>query len=328
MQCLVFFPCLCMLTVLGKESDGPIRPRAFIYNITRKESLVKILKRVLPPDGIATKYLQKTGDGFVVEATYIRRPEKHTLCVSTQVGCVIGCKFCVSGLRTGSAVYVRSLSSAEMVDECRNISGEMDFTAHPKPLTLAFMGEGEPFLNFEECVQAFHVLAAIRWPVPMQLAVSTSGVRPDLIRRLGEIAFSVRLKLQVSLHGPNDTIRSRIVPISKPLSEIVVAVRDYRAQCLRPVTWNYVLCAGINDEVEHARELIALLTPGSHVKFTRLNLAAGSPFRPAPREHMERFRRILESGGLSTAYSETDESGIQSGCGQLSYQHTQQATPP
>lgn len=289
---------------------------------------MKILKRVLPPDGVATKYLQETSDGFVVEATYIRRAEKHTLCVSTQVGCVIGCKFCASGLRSEGAAFVRSLTSAEMVDECCNIAGEMDFAGHPQPLTFAFMGEGEPFLNFAECVQAFHALAVMRWPVPMQLAVSTSGVRPDLIRRLGKIAFPVRLKLQVSLHGSSDEIRSRIVPITKPIAEILAAVNAYRASCARPVTWNYVLCAGINDELEHARGIVVLLGRGSHVKFTRLNLTNGSPFRPVPREHVERFRRILEHGGISTAYSETDESGIQSGCGQLSYQYAQHKASP
>lgn len=289
---------------------------------------MNIIQRVVPPDGVATKYLQETSDGFVVEATYIKRREKHTLCVSTQVGCVVGCRFCASGLRTGGAAYVRSLSGAEMVDECCNIAGEVDFTGHPKPLTFAFMGEGEPFLNFEECVKAFHALAALPWPVPMQLAVSTSGIRPDLIRRLGELPFAVRLKLQVSLHGPSDEVRSRIVPIAKPLSEMVAAVRAYRTGCGRPVTWNYVMCAGVNDELEYAKGLVELLGSGWHVKFTRLNLAANSPFLPASNARVEQFRRILEEGGLSTAYSETDESGIQSGCGQLSYRHTQQAASP
>lgn len=284
---------------------------------------MEILKRVLPANGIATKYLQKTNDGFVVEATYIKRPEKHTLCVSTQVGCVVGCRFCASGLRSKGSLYKRSLSSAEMVEQCCNIAQEIDFAAYPKPLTFAFMGEGEPFLNFGECVNAFHALASTTWPVPMQLAVSTSGVRPDLIRRLSEIEFPVRLKLQVSLHGPNDEIRSWIVPVSKPISEIVAATRAYREMCGRPVTWNYVMCADVNDQPEHAEQLVELLGPSWHVKFTRLNLTASSPFRPTPKEQVERFRQILEEGGLSTTYSETDESGIQSGCGQLSYHYAQ-----
>lgn len=285
---------------------------------------MKILSRVLSSDGVATKYLQETSDGFVVESTYIRRSKKHTLCISTQVGCVVGCKFCASGLRSEESLYQRSLTSAEIVEECCNVTQEIDFVAHRKPLTFAFMGEGEPFLNFDECVKAFHALVVMKWPVSIKLSVSTSGVRPDLIRRLNEITLPVRLKLHVSLHGPSDDIRSQLMPIVRPLSEIVAAARDYREKCSQPVIWNYVMCAGINDQLEHAERLVELLGPGWHVKFTRLNLTTGSSFRPASREQMERFRRILENGGLSTTYSETDESGIQSGCGQLSYHYVQE----
>lgn len=285
---------------------------------------MRVIKRVLPTNGIATKYLQETDDGFVVEATYIKRPEKHILCVSTQVGCLIRCQFCASGLRTEGMLFHRSLSCAEMVEECCNITPEINFETQPRPLLFSFMGEGEPFLNFNACVEAFHALAAMTWPVPIRLAVSTSGIHPDLIRRLGEISFSVPLKLQVSLHGPKDEIRSRIVPITKPLAEIVAATRDYREQCGRPVDWNYVMCAGVNDRLEHAELLAKLLGPGWHVKFTRLNLTAGSPFSPASRERIEQFRRILENCGLSTEYYETDESGIYSGCGQLSYRHNRE----
>jgi 23S rRNA (adenine2503-C2)-methyltransferase len=172
-------------------------------------------------------------------------------------------------------------------------------------------------------VEAFCVLADMEWPVPVQISVSTSGVRPDLIRRFAEVEFPVRVKLLISLHGPNDEVRSRIVPNSKPVAEIVAATRDYREKCGRPVVWNYVMCAGVNDEPEHAEELASLLGPGSRVKFTRLNLTPGSPFVPVPRERVEQFRRILEKSGLSTTYSQTDESGIQAGCGQLSYSYTQ-----
>lgn len=282
---------------------------------------MKILNWVLSSDGVAMKYLQKTSDGLVIEATYIKRPKKHTICVSIQVGCMIGCRFCTSGLRSEGLLYQRSLTSAEMVEECCSIAQKIDFTAHPKPLTLAFMGEGEPFLNFDACVEAFHTLSVMGWPVPMQLSVSTSGIRPDLIRRFAEITFPVRLKLQVSLHAPSDDIRSKIVPITEPVSEIVAAVRTYWEKCGRPVIWNYVMCDGLNDKLEHAEQLVKLLGFGWQMKFTRLNFTAGSPFRPASRGKVERFRRVLEDNGLFTTYSETDESGIQSGCGQLSYHY-------
>jgi len=280
---------------------------------------MEIIERVLGPDGVSTKYLQRTEDGFVVEATYIKKPTKHTLCVSTQVGCPLRCTFCASGLRMDEERFQRSLSSDEMVEECCKISQEMDFAAIPGPVTFAFMGEGEPFLNFQNVVEAFGTLATMNWQVPMKLSVSTSGIKPYLIRELGRIEFTVPLKLQVSLHGPNDEVRHRVVPATRPIAKIVAATKDYRELCGRPVVWNYVLCDGVNDRPEHARELIRLLGPGWTVKFTRLNPTIGSPFAPSPRERMDVFRAILENGGLLTKYSETDESHIQAGCGQLSY---------
>lgn len=280
---------------------------------------MQIIKQVLSFDEITKKYLQKTIDGFIVESTYIKRLDKHTICISTQVGCSIGCRFCASGSRNNNFSYQRSLTSVEIVEECCNIVRKIDLIAYPKQLTFAFMGEGEPFLNFNECVKAFHVLAAMKWSVPIQFSVSTSGIRPNLIRRLGKITFPVHLKLQVSLHGSNDNIRSQITPIIKPVFDIVAAVRAYREKCSRPVIWNYVMCAGINDKLEHAEQLVQLLGPGWHIKFTKLNLVANSPFCPPSQEQVERFCRILKKGGLSVTYSETNESNIQSGCGQLSY---------
>lgn len=280
---------------------------------------MKIVERVLSHNGVTTKYLQQTSDWLVVETTYINQPQKHILCVSTQVGCLIRCGFCASGLRRGGLLYQRSLTSAELVEQCRNITREIDFTAHPKPLLLSFMGEGEPFLNFDQCVEAFHNLTQAHWAVPLRLAVSTSGIRPDLIRRLSEIEFPVPLKLQVSLHGPTDDVRHQIVPVTKPVAEIVAATRAYREHCGQPVEWNYIMCAGVNDKLEYAQLLVELLGSGWHVKFNRLNSTIGSPFRSASREQVNQFRQILEVNGISTEYYETDESGIASGCGQLSY---------
>ncbi|MDO8536922.1 MAG: hypothetical protein Q7R94_01600, partial [bacterium] len=228
-------------------------------------------------------------------------------------------KFCASGLRNQGTAYQRSLTTAEIMEQCKNIISEMDFSTYPLPLLLSFMGEGEPFLNFEACVGAFREFCETQLSVPLRLAASTSGIRPDLIMRLGEMIFSLPLKLQISLHGPTDYIRRQIVPVTKSLSEIVPAVCAYRKQCNRPVEWNYVLCEGVNDDREHARQLVTLLGPGWHVKFNRLNLVPNSPFERSTPERLQEFRRILEAGGISTEYYETDESRVASGCGQLSY---------
>lgn len=285
---------------------------------------MKIAEKIVGAGGVSIKFLLRTADSFVVEATYVRRPENHTVCISTQVGCVVGCRFCASGIRSR---FKRSLTAAELVDECSLIAREIDLGGHPAHhITFAFMGEGEPFLNFKNVVRALRSLAAKEWPIPVHLSVSTSGVRPDLIRRLGTIALSVPLKLQVSLHGPADDIRSGIIPRTKQLRRIVNAVRCYEEACRRTVVWNYVLCEGVNDKPEHAIALAALLGGASlaakpRVKFTRLNHFDGSPFLPSSRDRTEQFRKMLESRGIETSCSETGEGGIGSGCGQLSYHY-------
>ncbi|MDP3999254.1 MAG: radical SAM protein [bacterium] len=278
---------------------------------------MEITERIASPDGITVKYLQTVSGGISVETTYVNRPEKHIICFSSQVGCAVGCKFCSSGIVSR---FKRSLTKSEIVNQCANVLAEIDFMTSPKPLLLSCMGEGEPFLNFDAVVDSFRALSATPLgPTPIRLAVSTSGIRPDLIRKLGGIEFSVPLKIQVSLHGATDEVRRKIVPVTAPLAKIIPAVRDYLQQCNRAVDWNYVMCKGINDSPAHAQQLAGLLEQGWHVKFNRLNRATNSSFLPAPRERVEEFRRILEEGGISTEYYETDGADIAASCGQLSY---------
>ena len=279
---------------------------------------MEIVDRIPSPDGITVKFLQRISGGVSVETTYIDRAEKHILCFSSQVGCVVQCGFCASGIVNR---YKRSLTSGEMFQQCLNVIPEMRIDKNPKPLLFSCMGEGEPFLNFEACVATLHRLARIDLSVPIRLAVSTSGIKPELIRRLGEISFLVPLKLQISLHGPTDEIRQKIVPITSPLDKIVEAVRAYVKLCNRPVDWNYVMCQGINDDLSHATLLVNLLGSGWHVKFNRLNPTNESPFLPTPKEKVDEFRKVLENSGISTEYYETDGSDIAAACGQLSYHH-------
>jgi adenine C2-methylase RlmN of 23S rRNA A2503 and tRNA A37 len=213
-------------------------------------------------------------------------------------------------LRSQESKYLRNLTAREIVDQCWNVAREMDFSSG-KPLLFSFMGEGEPFLNFEACTDAFLHLVMIGWPVPIRLAVSTSGIRPDLITELGNLKFLVPLKLQISLHGPTDEVRRKIVPHTSPLADILAAVRSYPLTDGRTVE--------VNDAPEHAHALVELLGPGWHVKFNHLNLAVNSPFQPSPAENVSRFRDILHAGGITTECYFTDESSISSGCGQLSY---------
>lgn len=277
---------------------------------------MKVVERIVSSDGVTTKYIQETKDRILVETTHVNLPEKHIVCFSSQVGCAIGCAFCVSG---ASDRIKRSLSKCELVEECMNVVADIAVSGRAKPTLFSCMGEGEPLLNFHAVTRAFRELASARGLHGVRLAVSTSGIRPKLISALGVITFAAPLKLQVSLHGATDNVRMRIIPVAAPLWEIISAVRDYREQCGRAVDWNYVMCAGVNDDLAHARILVRLLGPGSHVKFNRLNPAAGLVLKSAPSERVGEFRRILEDGGISTEYYETDGIDINAACGQMSH---------
>lgn len=285
---------------------------------------MEIIQKVVGQDGVSAKYLQRIDDRFVVETAYIDQARKHILCVSTQVGCVIGCKFCTSGLRLDGRRYERSLSVAEIVAQCKSAADEIVFGNEPKPLLFSFMGEGEPFLNFEDCVGAFHELSCMSWPTTIRFAISTSGIRPHLIKELALIRFPVPLKLQVSIHAPTDAIRARLIPATRPLDEILSAVDFFRKESGRPVDLMYVLCKGVNDDIAYAESFAQLLARyGSdwHVKFNRLNSSEGMPFESSSPERLSEFRAILERNGVTTEYYETDEPGIGLGCGQLAYRH-------
>ena len=287
---------------------------------------MQIVERVPSADGSTIKYLQKTST-FIVETSYIRQDRKHIICISTQVGCGIRCQFCASGLRADEAKYVRSLTPDEIVEQCLNVAREINFVNYPRPLLLSFMGEGEPFQNFGGFVSAAHLLDDMVWTTPLRLAVSTSGIKPDLIRLLGATSFVSPLKLQVSIHAPNDNLRQQMIPVSRPLQEIVEATRAFREISGRPVDLVYVLCHDFNDRREHAEELVRLLGPGWHVKFNRLNLTPGTPFRPGSAEALRMFVSLCEANGITTEYYETNEGDVQSGCGQLSYKYDELSLP-
>lgn len=280
---------------------------------------MNIIKRVVSLDGITIKFLQELSDGFVVETTYINHSQKHIICISTQVGCVIGCTFCASGLRIEGKKYRRSLTRSELIKECLSVVHEIDLISETKSILFSFMGEGEPFLNFKALLGAFEGLVSREWDVPIKLAVSTSGIRPDLIRCLAKVELPVPLKLQVSLHGPTDEVRQKLVPVTKPLAEILAAVKYYREQCHRPVELNYVMCAGVNDGLEHAYALARILGPGWYIKFNQLNPTMGSIHQAATQKQVSEFCRILEDCGITTEYYETDGVDVKAACGQLSY---------
>lgn len=269
------------------------------------------------------KWLFDVGVANGIETVFIPEDDRGTLCVSSQVGCALECTFC----STGRQGFNRNLTVAEIIGqlwvahhslktETNRTTGEIS----DRPVTnVVMMGMGEPLANFENVVTALgimlddHAYGLSR----RRVTVSTSGLVPAMDR----LAERCPVALAVSLHAPNDALRDQIVPINKkyPLAELMAACRRYLQHAPRDfITFEYVMLAGVNDQPEHARQLIAL-TRDVPCKF---NLIPFNPFPDSgyekPRsEPMRVFREILQDAGYVVTTRKTRGDDIDAACGQL-----------
>jgi 23S rRNA (adenine2503-C2)-methyltransferase len=260
------------------------------------------------------KLLLELSDGQRVECVLLRDDkEHHTVCLSTQVGCAMGCAFCASGL-DGVA---RNLTTGEIVEEMLRLkrllpSGER--LSH-----IVVMGMGEPLANLDRLLPALDIagrpdglgISARR------ITISTVGL-PKGIRRLADL--NCQYHLAVSLHAPNDEIRNRLVPTNRKIgiAAVLEAADYYFEKTGRRVMFEYVLLAGVNDQPEHARELAALLHGRpALVNLIPYNPVAGLPFHAPKSAATARFAEILQHGGLSAAIRYRKGDRIDAACGQL-----------
>jgi 23S rRNA (adenine2503-C2)-methyltransferase len=243
-------------------------------------------------------------------------PERQrvTLCISTQVGCAMGCVFCASG----KAGLKRGLSAAEIVSQVLLARSELDPNEDLR--NLVFMGMGEPLHHYDQTARALRLLthpegAAIS---PRRITVSTVGLVPG-IRRLGQ-DFEGKLGLAISLHAPDDATRERIVPINAryALAELMRALREYPLPRRRRITIEYTLIDGVNDSIQHARALVRLLS-GLRVKVNLIpmNPIAGSPLRAPSAERVAGFREQLAQAGVSCSVRTRRGDEVSAACGQL-----------
>lgn len=276
-----------------------------------------IVKKLVSADPTRTiKYLLSLRDGLVIEATYVDHPRKHIICFSSQVGCAVGCAFCVLGVDP-RAQFARSLSYFELVKQCKIIIDDLKLLMSEKPILFSCMGMGEPLLNYDNVVKALKFLGHT-YP-NSRLALSTSGIRPDYIEALAGEEFSVPFKLQISLHAPDTWLRTLLMPATKEINDLVSAVQWYWRECGRTVEWNYILLRNVNDSLKCASVLAELLGPGWHVKLSAYNHIEGTSLRGSERETIQAFKKRLEEGGLTTELYETNGQDINAACGQLAY---------
>jgi 23S rRNA (adenine2503-C2)-methyltransferase len=264
------------------------------------------------------KWRWRTGDGLSIESVYMPETDRKTLCVSSQVGCGMGCSFCL----TATMGLVRNLTVGEIVDQVHRANRrlvELGQGSGPRPLTnLVFMGMGEPLANFENLKAALDILLGEDGPrfSHRHVTVSTAGLVP-MIRRLGE---ETQVKLAVSLNATTDEARARIMPINGrwPIAELLRACREFPMKQGRRITFEYVMLGGLNDDDADAGRLGRLLRGiPAKVNLIPYNESPGSEFRAPEGARVEAFRDRLIAMGITAVVRKSRGRDISAACGQL-----------
>ncbi len=311
------------MTDLAKDFRAQLAQRAEVR-------LPEIVKTQVASDG-TRKWLLSGGNGQAFEMVFIPEEERGTLCISSQVGCVLDCTFC----STAQQGFNRNLTTAEIVGQVwlanRELAGELGWKAGPGEneggriiTNIVLMGMGEPLANFRNVVPAIRIfLDDLGFDISRRrVTLSTSGLVPQIYK----LAQETNCALAVSLHAPNDELRSELVPINRKhnIAELLEACWHYLdEQNGRSVTFEYVMLDGVNDQPRHARELARLL----HGKPAKLNLIPFNPFpgtkyRRSPQAAIEAFRDELNARGLIATIRKTRGDDIDAACGQLAGQVT------
>ena len=261
------------------------------------------------------KYLWKLSDGNCVETVLMRYHYGNTVCISTEVGCRMGCAFCASTI----GGLVRRLEPYEMLDEVL-------FTQIDSGLPIShivLMGIGEPMDNFDNVLR---FLELVNSPEGMNISMrhislSTCGLVP----KIDELAEKkLQISLAISLHGPNDEIRNKIMPVNKayPIDVLLEACRRYYAATSRRIHFEYAMIDGVNDSEANARELLKRLKGlPAHVNMIPLNHVEESPLKPSSKAAVAKFQKILEDGGVTATVRRTLGGDIDASCGQLRRKH-------
>jgi 23S rRNA (adenine2503-C2)-methyltransferase len=282
-------------------------------------------------DGGATeKALHRLSDGALVESVLMHYParagsrERHTVCISSQAGCAVGCPFCA----TGELGFTRDLETAEIVDQVRAAARRL--AANGRRLTnVVFMGMGEPLLNLDRVLEAVTALSDPRrfGLGARHITVSTSGVVPG-IRRL--TALGPQFTLAVSLHAARDPLRDVLVPLNRrwPVSEVVAAARDHARATGRRISYEVTLIDAINDTPADAEALADLLRGDlCHVNLIPMNPVAHTPWRASPMPRIEAFAARLRRDGIAVTVRRNRGQEIGAACGQLAAERTGQPAP-
>ena len=278
----------------------------------------KVVRRQESQKDGTIKFLWELEDGNCVETVLMRYHYGNTVCISTEVGCRMGCAFCASTI----GGLVRRLEPYEILDQVLFTQIESG-----QPIGhIVLMGIGEPLDNFDNVMR---FLELVNSPEGMNISMrhislSTCGLVP-MIDKLAE--KKLQISLAISLHGPNDEIRNRIMPVNKayPMDVLLDACRRYYEATSRRIHFEYAMIDGLNDREQDAKELLRRLKGiQAHVNMIPLNHVEESPLKPSSRQAVQRFQKILEDGGISATVRRTLGGDIDASCGQLRRKYTKE----
>lgn len=286
--------------------------RHFVFGTLNPE------KELQSNDGLTKKILYRLHDKSAIETVLMGYADRNTVCISSQVGCGMGCNFCA----TGNMGFIRNLSRGEIVEQV--IKTAADLGQNGKSLTnVVFMGMGEPFNNYQPVMDAVQILNDPKGlgMGKRRFTISTVGLVPGIKRFTDE---NTGINLAISLHAADDVLRSSIVPINRkyPILELMAACRQYIQKTNRRITFEWALIDGVNDTADQARKLSKLVEGMLvHVNLIQLNPVAHYGGKPAEEEKAHIFQKILADEGIGCTIRLRRGIDIQAGCGQLAIEY-------
>ena len=290
------------MTELSKKLREELAERAYISNLT-------LLNRLTSHDG-TEKFLFGLEDGETIESVLIPDEERLTLCISSQVGCAMGCVFCL----TGKSGLKRNLGPHEIIDQVISVNRMI----LPRRITnIVLMGMGEPLANFDNVVEALRRMTGVMVISPRRITLSTAGIVPR-IAELGQLGLKVNLA--ISLNATTDSVRDVIMPINKtyPIKAVLDTCRKLPLQQTRKITFEYVMLKDINDSTADAKRLVRLL----HGLQSKINLIPFNPYSDCEYERPDdiavlRFQEIMAKAEVTVIIRKSKGRDILAACGQL-----------
>jgi 23S rRNA (adenine2503-C2)-methyltransferase len=321
---------------LDQVSTLPLEYRGRLAEQGWRVGLPKISRKFVSRDG-TVRYLVELADGQTVETVWMPNGDggesgdgseagdeieadaasaplrRATICVSSQIGCAVSCKFCFTALLG----VKRNLEAGEIVGQIAAVLRDQNVEPPLQRVNIVFMGMGEPFLNYDNFMKSVGLLAEGVGIPASRMTVSTAGIVPRIYDFGQEV---LRPKLAISLNGSNDALRSEVMPLNRKwkLAELIKAAREFPLRARERLTFEYVLLAGVNDAPEQAREVVELLR-GIRAKVNLIALNSGTelPYRTPEQQRVLAFQQVLVAGGIPTFVRRPRGRDIFAACGQL-----------